>query len=58
MLGTPLGPDQRDDYVTAYRSARELLRIVDDILDYSKIEANKLERFGLNLREVLDACAA
>jgi len=57
VLGTPLGPDQRDYVVTAYRSARELLRIVDDILDYSKIEANKLEleTVGLNLREVLDA---
>jgi signal transduction histidine kinase/CheY-like chemotaxis protein/HPt (histidine-containing phosphotransfer) domain-containing protein len=57
VLSTKLAPDQRDYLMTAYRSARELLRIVDDILDYSKIEANKLEleAVGINLREVLDA---
>lgn len=57
VLSTKLAPDQRDYLLTAYRSARELLRIVDDILDYSKIEANKLEleAVGINLREVLDA---
>jgi signal transduction histidine kinase/DNA-binding response OmpR family regulator/HPt (histidine-containing phosphotransfer) domain-containing protein len=57
VLSTRLAPDQRDYLVTAYKSARELLRIVDDILDYSKIEANKLEleAVGLNLREILDA---
>ncbi len=57
LLSTQLGPDQRDYLQTAYKSARELLRIVDDILDYSKIEANKLEleNVGINLRELLDA---
>jgi len=57
VLGTKLGADQRDYVLTAYKSARELLRIVDDILDYSKIEANKLEleTVGMNLRELLDA---
>ncbi len=56
LLGSPLQADQREYTQTAYRSARELLRIVDDILDYSKLEANKLtlETVGLNLREVLD----
>ncbi len=51
VLSTRLAPDQRDYLMTAYRSARELLRIVDDILDYSKIEANKLEleAVGINL---------
>lgn len=57
VLSTKLAADQREYLLTAYRSARELLRIVDDILDYSKIEANKLEleSVGINLREVLDA---
>ncbi|MEO8671401.1 MAG: ATP-binding protein [Tahibacter sp.] len=57
VLSTKLGVDQRDYLITAYKSARELLRIVDDILDYSKIEANKLEleTVSLNLREILDA---
>jgi len=57
LLSTKLAPDQKDYLQTAYKSARELLRIVDDILDYSKIEANKLELecVGLNLREVVEA---
>jgi len=56
LLSSPLGPDQRDYVQTAYASARQLLRIVDDILDYSKLEANKLdlETVGLNLKEVLE----
>jgi signal transduction histidine kinase/CheY-like chemotaxis protein/HPt (histidine-containing phosphotransfer) domain-containing protein len=57
LLSTKLAPDQLDYLQTAYKSARELLRIVDDILDYSKIEANKLEleSVGINLREMLDS---
>jgi signal transduction histidine kinase/CheY-like chemotaxis protein/HPt (histidine-containing phosphotransfer) domain-containing protein len=57
VLSTKLAPDQKDYLQTAYKSARELLRIVDDILDYSKIEANKLELevVGLNLRETVDS---
>ncbi len=57
LLSTKLAPDQLDYLQTAYKSARELLRIVDDILDYSKIEAKKLEleSVGLNLREVTDS---
>ncbi|MEP6485612.1 MAG: ATP-binding protein [Rudaea sp.] len=57
VLSTKLAPDQKDYLQTAYKSARELLRIVDDILDYSKIEANKLELevIGLNLRDVVDS---
>jgi signal transduction histidine kinase/CheY-like chemotaxis protein len=55
LLSTPLGPDQRDYLQTAFGSANQLLRIVDDILDYSKLDANKLEleAIGLNLKEVL-----
>ena len=57
LLSSKLAPDQKDYLQTAYKSARELLRIVDDILDYSKIEASKLELeiVGLNLRETLDS---
>ncbi len=56
LLSSKLAPDQMDYLQTAYKSARELLRIVDDILDYSKIEAKKLdlEEVGLNLRELAD----
>ena len=51
-----LPPDQRDMLNTASASSQQLLRIVDDILDYSKLEANRLELeiTGFNLREVLD----
>ena len=53
----PLPPDQRDMHNTASTSSQQLLRIVDDILDYSKLEANRLELeiTGFNLREVLDS---
>ncbi|HVB84288.1 MAG TPA: ATP-binding protein [Rhodanobacteraceae bacterium] len=56
VLGTKLASDQRDYLATAHRSAQELLRIVDDILDYSKVEAGKLEleRVAINLRELLE----
>jgi len=57
LLSSQLGADQKDYLQTAYRSACELLRIVDDILDYSKIEASKLvlESVVLNLRDILDS---
>ncbi|MEO6967792.1 MAG: ATP-binding protein [Rhodanobacteraceae bacterium] len=56
VLGMQLAPTQRDYLATAHGSAQELLRIVDDILDYSKVEAGKLdlERVGVNLRELMD----
>ena len=44
LLGfTPLNNDQRDTLRAAHESGRSLLRIVNDILDWSKIEAGKLE---------------
>ncbi len=57
LLSSPLAPDQHDYLQTAYKSACELLRIVDDILDYSKIEASKLELESvvINLREIADS---
>lgn len=57
VLGTELSPTQREYLVTANASARELLRIVDDILDYSKAEAGKLalESVSINVRELVDA---
>jgi signal transduction histidine kinase len=57
LLSSPLAPDQHDYLQTAYKSACELLRIVDDILDYSKIEASKLvlKSVVLNVREMVDA---
>ena len=56
LLGhASLAPDQRELVRTAYTSSQQLLRIVDDILDYSKLEADKLEleTTAFNLRELL-----
>jgi len=52
-----LAPDQRQMLRTAHESSEQLLRIVDDILDYSKLEANRLELeiTSFNLREPLEA---
>ncbi len=57
LARAPLAPDQREMLATASASSHQLLRIVDDILDYSKLEANKLdlEITGFNLRELLDS---
>ncbi|WCE02765.1 ATP-binding protein [Pseudoxanthomonas sp. JBR18] len=51
-----LAQEQHQLVQTATSSSQALLRIVDDILDYSKLEANKLELEStpFNLREVLE----
>lgn len=41
-LKTPLDAQQHDFIETAHKSARTLLRILNDILDLSKVEAGKL----------------
>ncbi len=57
LQSSKLALDQREMLNTALQSARQLLRIVDDILDYSKLEANalQLENVSMNLRELLDS---
>ncbi|HEX7370387.1 MAG TPA: ATP-binding protein [Rhodanobacteraceae bacterium] len=57
VLGTELSASQREYLITANGSAKELLRIVDDILDYSKAEAGKLdlESVSINIRELVDS---
>ena len=57
LLHARLLPDQHELVRTAYTSSQQLLRIVDDILDYSKLEANKLEleTTTFNLRDLLEA---
>ena len=54
---TTLAKDQADILSTARSSAAQMKRIVDDILDYSKLEANKLqlETTGMNLRDVVNS---
>ena len=57
LMNSKLPPDQHDFLRTAYTSSRQMLRIVDDILDFSKLEANKLqlESTSFNLRDLLDS---
>jgi PAS domain S-box-containing protein len=43
LLETPLGPLQREYASTVKESAQALLAIIDDILDFSKLEASKME---------------
>jgi len=54
---SPLAPEQREMLNTASESARALFRIVDDILDYSKLEAQRLELeiTTFNLRDLLES---
>ena len=56
LLNAPLATEHRELARTAYTSSQQLLRIVDDILDYSKLEAERLvlESTAFNLRELLD----
>ncbi len=53
VLDTPLTPDQRECLETVKMSADSLLSVINDILDYSKIEAGKvdLEAIDFNLRD-------
>ena len=55
-LDTRLSREQRDYLVTAHDSAQALLGLINDILDYSKVEAGKLEidRVPFSLRDTLD----
>ena len=56
LMHAQLAADHGELVRTAYTSSQQMLRIVDDILDYSKLEADKLEleTTGFNLRELLE----
>ncbi|UNK41996.1 ATP-binding protein [Luteimonas sp. S4-F44] len=57
LLHAPLPADHLELVRTAYLSAQQMQRIVDDILDYSKLESDRLdlEVTGFNLRELLQS---
>ncbi|WP_235972865.1 hybrid sensor histidine kinase/response regulator [Luteimonas sp. MC1895] len=56
LMHARLASDHAELVRTAYTSSQQMLRIVDDILDYSKLEADRLEleTTSFNLRELLD----
>ena len=56
MLKTDLSATQTDYLQTIERSANNLLTIINDVLDFSKLEAGKLvlEHIPFALRETLD----
>ncbi len=57
LLGTPLGAEQRDMVQTARDSGDVLLTVVNDILDYSKIEAGavSIETVTFSLANIVDS---
>jgi PAS domain S-box-containing protein len=56
LLGTELTDEQREFAEVVHTSGDALLHVIDDILDYSKIEAGKLdlEQAPFNLRDVVE----
>lgn len=60
LLESPLNDKQRQHVEISYRNVRRLLRLINGILDLSKMEAGKLtlEAVPFNLNEVLTECAA
>ena len=56
LLGTDLTGEQREFAEVVHSSGDALLHVIDDILDYSKIEAGKLdlEREPFNLRDCVE----
>ena len=58
LEGTPLDAEQREFISTASESSEVLMHLIDDILDFSKMEAGKLsfESIDFDLYKVVDGC--
>ncbi|MEZ0375460.1 MAG: ATP-binding protein, partial [Candidatus Sericytochromatia bacterium] len=60
LLESPLNPEQRDFAQISYQSGKTLLTLIEDILDYSRIESGKLrlETRSFHLPELLEQARA
>ena len=60
LLESPLNGKQRQHVEISYRNVRRLLRLINGILDLSKVEAGKLtlDAVPFDLHDVLEECAA
>lgn len=56
VMDTELNDFQQDYLSTAHTSATQMQKLIDDLLDYSKVEAGKLtiELTGLKVRKVIE----
>lgn len=56
VMDTELNAFQKDYLTTAHTSATQMQKLIDDLLDYSKVEAGKLttEITGLKVRKVVE----
>jgi len=57
LRDTELEDDQHEMTLTAYNSSQQLHRIIDDILDFARVESGKLEleRIEVDLFELVDS---
>ena len=56
LMDTDLDPDQEDYAKTAHASGKDLISIINEVLDQAKIESGRLEleEVPFDLRAVLD----
>ena len=60
LKSTPLNNEQLEYVLTVHNSGNALVRVINDILDYSKIESGKfdIEKIPFNLSTLVDDCTS